>query len=681
MDKPTPARSGLVVIGAAALVACGEPCPPAGGPGVRFDPTAQAEDGSAESWLAFPFPADHRRTEAGTVRLDDYPNPSDTELVRTYARYGEEVLDGFGTNGPIYLAFTDGVDLTSLPAAPGDALAADAALQLVDVDSSSPEYGRRRPLHWEYWPVAGRYVAAQTLAVAPAWGTPLRERTTYALLVTRAARAADGAPLVAPPLLRRLLGEEVSADCVVPPVRGSAWRTLDQAFAPLRRWLGDDLDGEAIVAATVFTTQTVTAELAAVYAQLAATPAPVAGDWQLLAAPSYARRETFQWTSSATVDYWILEGRYASPNYQWGQLPYAGPRDGGGFQSTGGAPAPSRTETLRFVLSVPVAAPVGGAGCHPLVEVAHGTGGDAYSFTRDGTAGRLAARGLAGIGIDQPLHGPRGEGGAFNVELMTFNPINPAAARAIFRQSAIDTFALTRMLSAGLRVPAAQSPTGSELCFAAAPSFFGHSQGGLSGALAAAFATEIDAWVLSGAGGGLAMTLTQRKDLLDFEAFLALLLYLEPTDEPLSELHPAVGLIQTLMDVTDPINYAPHWLTGAGPKSVLMTSGEHDAATPYLTASALAVAGRVPVVEPVAIPIPAYAWIDLPPVAAPVSGNAGEGTAGFLQWTSVYNRPDYDSHFVIFHRPEAIHASMRFLESAALTGTPVIERQPSIDVR
>ena len=76
----------------------------------------------------------------------------------------------------------------------------------------------------------------------------------------------------------------------------------------------------------------------------------------------------------------------------------------------------------------------------------------------------------------------------------------------------------------------------------------------------------------------------------------------------------------------------------------------------------------------VAVPAPPYAFIDLPTVPAPVSSNVTDGTAGFLQWAS--DGADA-SHFVIFDRPEAIHAGMTFLKSAAFEGGPRIERVPS----
>jgi hypothetical protein len=85
-----------------------------------------------------------------------------------------------------------------------------------------------------------------------------------------------------------------------------------------------------------------------------------------------------------------MEG--ASPRRQEGEVPYA--EEGGRLS----VPTVVREESLRFVLAIPDE-PLPAGRCWPIVEVAHGTGGDAYSFVGDGTAGRLAARGLASISL------------------------------------------------------------------------------------------------------------------------------------------------------------------------------------------------------------------------------------------------------------------------------------------
>jgi hypothetical protein len=542
----------------------------------------------------------------------------------------------------------------------------------------------------------GKYVAQNTLSVGPAWGFPLREKTTYAFIVLDRVHAASGTPLRAPPLLGELLGADPGA-CAVPSIDGALHERLLQQFAPLRKRLQEDgIDPQRVVAATVFTTLDVTPELQQIYSYLeggGAEPALNAGGWQKLdtANDRYARGESFRWREDGqSVDFHVFEGRYNAPNFQQGVPPYAS--RGGALNFDDDGPVPAVFEDMRFFLSVPKDPPRDGP-CYPIVEYSHGTTGDAATFLgwhddekrlQNSTAGRLAARGMAAVGIDQPLHGTRYKTSSNELrELYSFNFYNPDAAVSTFRQAAIDTFVLTRLLRGDFKVPADKSPTGSDICFQQDNiGYFGHSQGGITGSIAAAFEKNINAWVLSGAGGGFAISLFERVDPPDLRAVLANVL--KPAEfEDLSELHPMIGMVQWLADVTDPINYAPYWNKYNeynGPQSMLLTSGEADYATPYQTATALIVAGHVPLVGPQEVDAPALEFAPMMREQAPLQGNLGDETAGFLQYTS-NGEENSASHFLIFYRPEAIHASMRFLESAAFEATAIIERIPDSSAR
>lgn len=686
--RPDPLRASRPLLALVLTAACGGSsdviCPAVNGTLAYFDPELAAlGDNEALHWLAYPFPADHRRTETGTIDLSDFPEQYD--ILGDYAVYGTEQLDGFGTHSPIYVAFTAVLDTAELPVDPGAFLEATAPIQLVDITVGSPEYGTRRPLRWRYFTVDGTWVQPNTLAVAPEWGFGLRERTTYALIITTAVNDADGRSLTQPPLLNHLLGGEAPASC-----GGPTTGTLYEQLGPLRDLL--DREGIAIATvavATVFTTQTITAELAAIYDQIQNDlPAPALDDagWQERGGPGiYWEERELQWTQAVDdrVSYWVMEGRYDSPNYQTGDIPYTSLAHGGGFNTVAGEPAVDHWESLRFVLTIPRDPPPDAGQCYPIVEYAHGTTGSAEGFVTH-TGARNAARGLATIGIDQPLHGLRWSESSneTKVSLYSFNFLNPASARTMFRQSAIDTFALTRFIRAALIVPAAKSPTGEPICFDGDRiSLFGHSHGGISGAIAGAYESGINHWVLSGAGGGLSITMLQRNDVYaDPKALIEAILPLAP-DEELDQMHPVVGLIQLLSELTDPINYSPYWVRWddlTPPRSFFITSGLLDESTPHQTATALSVAARIPIVKPIATPVPSFSWAEIPYADAPLSANVAGQTAGFMQWG---NDGGDASHFVIFDRPEAINASMRFLQSAAYEGGAVLERDPDANVR
>lgn len=660
------------------------PCTELRGTTALYDPSLPERDTDAATWLGFPFPSDHRRTQRGTIALGDVPDPAGA--LPDYVSIAERELYGFGLNSGVHLAFDGPLDPTSLPEAPGAFEDAGAVVQLVDVTADSPEYGRRRPLRWEYRPQGGKYMPPHTLSVAPAWGFGLRQNTTYALLVTRELRAADGNPIGQPPVLAELLSASPKAQCAPAAVRETPelLDALHTRFAPLRAWLQEAaLEAQEVAVATVFTTQQLTDALAQIrqqiYRELEAPSLDDSG-WTPLGSGGQLHTERQDtWREGETVTYYEMEGHYQAPNYQRGEIPYI--NDGGGLNFVDDSPEPFFNETIRFRLTFPSTAPQGSSGCHPIVIYAHGTGGSAAGFASH-TGGRLAGRGMAAIGIDQPMHGPRGNGKAVDEELHSFNFFNPESSRANFRQAAIDIFSLTRFIRQSLHVPAEASPSGDAICFDADRiAFFGHSHGGLSGAIAAAYETNIRAWMLSGAAGGLSITIMERKDILDFEEAFRLLFWLAE-DEPLSALHPAMTIVQTLVDATDPINYAPFWVNRQAhspPTHVLVTSGELDAASPRRGAAALAVRGRIPLVAPQALPIEGYALLDWAAEPPPVRGNMDGHTAGFLQWAD--DGKDA-SHFVIFRRPEAIHASMHFLRTALQQpGPPVIERVVDANVR
>ena len=237
----------------------------------------------------------------------------------------------------------------------------------------------------------------------------------------------------------------------------ATYQTLRAQYAPLRAWLAEEaIDTDTVVSATVFTTQTITADLDAIYAQIEdELPAPPMDDaqWQALDgdATPYSFMESYAFREGAVADYHVLQGRYVAPNYQEGALPYM--NEGGALHFVDGEPEPVFDETIRFVLTVPNTPPNEGLDCYPIVMYAHGTGGSANSMRYDDTAGRLAGRGIAAISIDQPFHAFRAAGQMIDVDLLSFNFFNVDSFRANFRQAAIDTFSLTRFVKASLREP------------------------------------------------------------------------------------------------------------------------------------------------------------------------------------------------------------------------------------
>lgn len=682
----------LVVLLALALsvAGCGDDALPA--VVLRFDPTfAVGEDASASAaWLAFPFPSDHRRTADGRVRFDDFPNPFGIGLLDDWTTEASATLDGFSTQGMVYLAFDHG-DLDASGLGPSlsatESLTATVPIHLVDVTPDSPTFGERLPIRTRYFPVEDgterSYLVPHTLAVGPAWGFPLEEGHTYAVLVTDELRDARGRRLGRPPLLDALLRDAPSAPPVRPSVPDALYQELRRRWSGLRDHLAAaSIPATRIVAATVFTTANETEELARFADFVAAAPAPSSNGFLPQGNEDYQLRG-FSWSSTASVDYAVYRGRYVAPNFQEGTLPYDS--EGGALHAVGGIPTPVFDETIDFVLTVPVATATDPRGCVPLVLYGHGTGGSRNSLVTEGVGGRLAARGMAGLAIDQPLHGARAQGMALDVRSLTFNITNPQAFRSTFRQGAIDLVSLTRFARESLAIPSGSSPSGQAVSFCDETlGYMGHSQGGLSGALALPFLDDVGTFMLSAAGGGTMTSVMDREDDIDFSELIRVLLRV-PDAETWNEDHPLGTLVQTLGDISDPAIYARYFQRDPRyrvPANVMLTNGTDDTMTPPRAGTILALAAALPLTTPVAIPIDSFGILGLEPIAPPFSANAHGRTSAYLQYVDDPSIPDAATHFLVFHRPEAIDASMHFLATGtSVTGLAELRRDPDADAR
>lgn len=562
---------------------------------------APAEDGATpllegDGFFDRPFPSDSRLLE-GRVDVSEFPAQDEVELIGRYVAHGTD-LEGWGLSSPIYVRFAEDIDPDLLP---DTASSQDpgSPIWLVDVDPGSPHRGERVAVETRWTAVGNRYEPDRLLAVAPVWGMPLRPATTYALVLL-------------PPLAR-------------PGAMPEGWQTREE-WRDLADWLtAEGLDPERVAAATVFTTQDPRADMAriarAIHEELDRPPQE----------PALERVE-------ARAGYHVYQGHVTVPVWQAGERPYRD--EGGSFVfDEDGAPRVQAWERVRFSLSVPKGeAPAAG---WPVVLYSHGTGGDDTSFWSSGNSWDesyvAASRGAAMIGIAQPLHGDRATPDT-NTELDSFNFTNPDAGRSNFRQGALDQVWLARWLAEGVSF---EADSGTIALDPDRIAFFGHSQGGLVGAIAAPYmAADLRGAGFSGTGGGMSLTLMLRKDPLDLAELMAAALGVEP--EELSTLHPAVGLVQMFSEVTDPLNYGSAWFfedpgVEGRPLSIVMTEGTDDPYTPAVTTEALAAAAGVPIVGEAASAPLVMDLRGLGPEALPVTRNVeawtGEAlTAGLGQY-------------------------------------------------
>lgn len=586
-----------------------------------------------------PWPDDHRNDEDGTIRLAGFPNPGAIPLIDSYFAFGEKQV-GYGTNSGIYLTLDGKVDPTLLPA-PAESMEPDSALVLVDVDPESPFYGERFPVRWHEADVESAYQPPGLFVVAPVAGFPLRPATRYALLLTTAAFEPN-------PAFQEVFEPGNP--------RYDLWDPVTTAL-PL---LG--LKREDVAIGTVFTTTDPLADMKKLASYVRTRLAPPDLDQELEFIREYN-------------DFTAYRTHYPSPVFTHGVRPYL--TSGGNFEyDDAGDPIISQWDDLRMAICLPKHHEMPPEGW-PVVIYQHGTGGNYRGFCNSNSAleaGRLLAEGgFIGLGIDQPLHGLRA-GESNGGDLANFNILNPDSGTTNFLQGAVDALYLARTLA---REPVQMRlPDGTPVVLDPnRVTFMGHSQGGMTGAVASVFwGGDVKASLLSGAGGILSITIVERDDIIDFGELVRQVARFD-IEEDVYELHPLIGLIQMLAERTDMVNYSPYWYSEPlafpdhRPSSVLLTSGTRDEATHYRSAVAMASAGRMPAIRPrssSANSLDLRGLVDSPARTADnASSYEGPITAGLVQWTD-------GSHFIVFEEPQVAEMYVTYLKTGS-EGAPLID--------
>jgi hypothetical protein len=606
-----------------------------------------------------PWPSDLRRDPSGAIHLAGFYNPHLVPLIDDYIMQMTGRIQGFSPVATGYLRFTGDIDPTSLPVDPPHSALPASGVQLVDVDPASPDHGTRRMLETFWQQPAGVYWLADTLAVRPALGYPLRPKTRYALVVTSAVRAASGGSLAPSADLREVLG--------LAPIEARVQAAHDLYAPALTELAALGIAASDVVHLAVFTTNDPVGELFAiaddVHANVVA-PAAVASAWT---------------ANEQTADYDVYQGQYGpSPNYQQGTPPYS--NTGGDFVFDAmGHPVVQNTFPQTFCLVVPNAmrCPMPATG-YPIVLYAHGTGGNYRSIVDENNSfGQLMAQNcLASMGINQIFAGDRPGAPAANdpnyesdEDLLFFNLNNPLAARANPRQAAADVVQQARLFTdTHLTVPASVSRTQAAIAFDSSKLLFiGHSEGGLNGPMFLAADNQARGGVLSGAGAMITIALHDKTQPSPGVAALvrAFLGLVQPQDAAeLNLFHPALNFAQTIVDPADPVHYARYEIAepraGFAPKSLLVTEGvladgTGDSYAPPAGIEVHAVALGLGRQAPGVHVVPEAAWGGLADVTVPAGGLSGNLASGRASGVLSQFAPlaGDDGHFVAFDVPAA----------------------------
>lgn len=503
---------------------------------VNFDP-------AAEGFWNVPLPSELRKQEDGSYNLERWPGARPNLVKMWLETIDSRLRDGWGVSAGAFFTLSGTLDPATFPTA-AETLTKDAAVQFIDIDPASPEYGRRFPVDTSFTSEAITYRPASLLAVTPVLGFPRRESTLYAVIILDGLKDTDSKPLGRSRVFHDAFEQTRDAD-----------EKAKAALEPLRRYLIDSkFNRDHVVGGTVFRTIDPNASLKKLAAWVESLPAPV------LESP-WTRLDEYP-------DYVLYTARYSVPQVQ------PGPRPGKGrivWSADGQVPVQQGTQSVRLSVAMPKsAAPATGI---PLTVYFHGSGGE-YREVMDrgplaptaprnlqgdpplgsGPSTYLARRGLATLGFDFPLHGdrdtPPDTSGLRLYDIFgdvdsTVDNMSVAAMEAVY---------LTRLLPAlELPLPAG----GTARVDMARLSAMGHSMGSTIGIPVATVDPRIKGYVFSGAGAQLIEVATETTYPVNLRTTLELLLGFK-TGEVLDRSHPLLHAFQSLWDSTDPSAKARH---------------------------------------------------------------------------------------------------------------------------
>lgn len=155
---------------------------------------------------------------------------------------------------------------------------------------------------------------------------------------------------------------------------------------------------------------------------------------------------------------------------------------------------------------------------------------------------------------------------------------------------------------------------------------------------------------------------------------------------PVDLFHPALHLLQTGSEVSDPVAYAPLFnpRRKGRPLSLLFTHGTADGYVTTPMTAAMVVAGGYPLIAPTFAPVvfpvlPGYSYQEafdlagLPTLDPPVTGNLGVGRRRETGGLALYEN---QGHFPFFNHAPAIAQWTEFVRGLAYDDVPTIPARP-----
>ena len=591
--------------------------------GPRLTPRFSDE---VEAFFRKPWPLDTRLGETGFVELSDFPR-SNNGLLYDYVQYYEETISGFSTMPVVYIPFEEALVDPVLPT-PLETLSATAPVRLIEL--SSDHCGDAVPVELVWRSASGDYFDSEVLVASPVPGFALRPRASYGLIVQT--DFATGT----------YTGVSQSAE-VASALRGEApTETMNTAFGLLSDCLEQlEQDAESVATATVFTTQDPVSEMHVLRdAAWAVADSPEITNWEV------AERHT-------------VEGRYRTftgaarmPIYQTGTAPY---NEAGGFTYEDAVPAVQRWEEVPIALTVP-----DGPGPYPVFIWNSGAGASLRGYVRQPFLAAVVDSGIAVAKFVPQFEDERTVPGA-DLDLHTYNFLNPESARAVLRQQAIDTSTFIRVVRESLPqqegVPALDTDV---------ITMGGHSQGAEVSLMVAAVEPEVRTFMVTGVGVYVSETIVHRTDPFDVPELLATMF---DVHDEIDRFHPLIQLVQLGADVVDPGNYLRQWEgTESTPgASALIINGYNDQDVFFTSMDALTIGADLAPIEPQGWdPDPNGVWGDQQQ-SLPISGNR-ESLNGEPITRVALNSAEHD-HYTVWEYEPARDLAVHVVESG-FSGRP-----------
>ena len=576
-----------------------------------------------KEFLSVPFPNHLYMEEDGSIDLLSFFKVPEGSILENYLKTISKA-NWFGLNSAVYFRFDGEISEGTLPD-PKDSLLTESSLIFINVDKNSPERGKPVPVLTKFFSRKTKFLPEYTLAVLPFPGFPLKENSTYSVFITKKLKGKGKE-------IRRskFVEELINGKCQLKPEECEVYVEAIDVF---EEFYGDKDD---ILNMTLFRTGKQT-DLLRKLINSAKEEIPVVEDIIYKGIFNDKRHDI-------EGMYHLYEIHLKIGVFQNGSPPYL--EEGGDidFENL----SPKRWEDGNAVLVLPdFQTPKDG---YCVVLYGHGTGGDAYSFVRDGSALNIIKAGCAGIGFDEILNGKRCRN---DIEpLLFFNPFNIRAARDNILQASSE---LAQMVSF-IENFHENLPSTGEVFFDRNKIFYmGHSQGAIIGVPFLGIDERVKAGVISGGGGFLTYSLLYKSLPFEIRPLLELLI-----GEKIDEFHILLNLFQTYFEPADSVNYIG-FITSTSPKHIFVSEGLLDEYTPPQTAEAMITAGGIPILEPVKKVNEGLEIKGIKPISTPVECNIKIENRCI---TGIAVQFENYGHFALFESPEGYRMWRKFIETA-----------------